>query len=95
MPNGTVQNEGRWATGSNDEVERRGVAAPTNEAALSPSSTPSLAQRRRDPRDRSNRLLDAMPRPQRRPVTCNTHGPICPFLADAITIEERRLKHRH
>jgi hypothetical protein len=33
----------------NDEVERRGVAAPANEADLSQSSTPSLAHRRRDP----------------------------------------------
>jgi len=29
---------------ANDEVERRGNALPTNEAALSQSSTPSLAQ---------------------------------------------------
>ena len=36
-------------TASNDEVERRGVALPTNEADLSRSSIPSLAQRRRGP----------------------------------------------
>src|SRR5580658_1691500 len=35
---------------SNDEVERRGVAPTPNEAALSQSSTPSLAYRRRNPR---------------------------------------------
>ena len=35
---------------SNDEVERRGIALPTNEAALSQSSIPSLPHRRRDPR---------------------------------------------
>jgi hypothetical protein len=35
---------------SNDEVERHGVAPPSNEADLSPSSIPSLAHRRRDPR---------------------------------------------
>jgi hypothetical protein len=34
----------------NDEAERRGVAPTTNEADLSRSSTPSLAQRRRGPR---------------------------------------------
>jgi hypothetical protein len=34
---------------SNDEVERRGVVLPTNEADLSQSSTPSLAKRRRCP----------------------------------------------
>ena len=34
---------------SNDEVERRGVAPTTNEADLSKSSTPSLAQRIRGP----------------------------------------------
>jgi hypothetical protein len=36
--------------GSNDEVERRGVASPTNEGDLSQSSTSSLAHRRYDPR---------------------------------------------
>jgi hypothetical protein len=41
----------------NDEVERRGIAPTPNEAALSQSSIHSLAHRRRDPRDRSNRLL--------------------------------------
>ena len=35
---------------SNDEVERRGVALPINEADLSQSSIPSLAHRRRAPR---------------------------------------------
>jgi hypothetical protein len=35
---------------SNDEVERRGVALPTNEADLSQSSTLSLVHRRRGPR---------------------------------------------
>src|SRR5271167_4822007 len=35
---------------SNDEVERRGVAPTLIEAHLSQSSTPSLADRRRDPR---------------------------------------------
>src|SRR5258708_20681897 len=35
---------------SNDEVERRGDALPTNEADLSRSSIPSLAHRKRDPR---------------------------------------------
>jgi hypothetical protein len=44
---------------SNDEVERRGFASTRNEAALSQSSTPSLAHRSYFPRDRSNRLLDA------------------------------------
>jgi hypothetical protein len=34
---------------SNDEAERRGVAPTVSEADLSPSSTPSLAQRRRGP----------------------------------------------
>ena len=34
---------------TNYEVERRGVAPTPNEADLSQSSTPSLAQRRRDP----------------------------------------------
>jgi hypothetical protein len=43
---------------SNDEVERRGLAPPVNEDALSQSSTPSLAYRRCYHRDRSNRLLD-------------------------------------
>jgi hypothetical protein len=38
------------AKAHNDEVERRGVALPTNEADLYRSSTPSLAQRRRDSR---------------------------------------------
>src|SRR5258708_3725140 len=36
--------------GPNDEVERREVALPSNEADLSKSSIPSLAQRRRHPR---------------------------------------------
>jgi hypothetical protein len=40
----------------NDEGERREVALPRNEAALSKSSTPSLAHRRRDPR--LNRLSE-------------------------------------
>ena len=35
---------------ANDEVERRGASPTTNEADLSQSSTPSLAQRRRNPR---------------------------------------------
>jgi hypothetical protein len=35
---------------SNDEVERRGIATPTNEADLSKSSIPSLAHRRCAPR---------------------------------------------
>src|ERR1700737_192949 len=35
---------------TNDEVERRGDAAPTNEADLSQSSTPSLAHRSCNPR---------------------------------------------
>ena len=35
---------------SNDEVERRGIASSPNEAALSQSSIPSLAHRRRHPR---------------------------------------------
>jgi hypothetical protein len=43
---------------SNDEVERRGFAATLIEGSLSRSSNPSLAPRRCDPRDRSNRLLD-------------------------------------
>jgi hypothetical protein len=43
---------------SNDEVERREVAPTPNDADLSQSSTLSLAQRRPNPRDRSNRLLD-------------------------------------
>jgi hypothetical protein len=43
---------------SNDEVERRGVAQTQNKIGLSQPSTPSLAQRRRIPGDRSNRLLD-------------------------------------
>src|ERR1700722_20593266 len=34
-------------TESNDEVERRGASPASNEAALSESSTPSLAHRRR------------------------------------------------
>jgi hypothetical protein len=42
---------------SNDEVERRGGAPTANEAALFQSSIPSLAHRRHQPRDRSNRLL--------------------------------------
>jgi hypothetical protein len=42
---------------ANDEVERRGNAATSIEAALSQSSTPSLAHLRCDPRDRSNRWL--------------------------------------
>jgi hypothetical protein len=49
-PNGTVQNEGKRSTGSNDEVERRGGALSTNEADLFQSSTPSLAHRRYSPR---------------------------------------------
>src|ERR1700692_2514953 len=36
--------------GSNDEVERRGASPASNEGTLFQSSTPSLAQRRRDPR---------------------------------------------
>jgi hypothetical protein len=43
---------------SNDEVERRGVAPTTNEADLSQTSTPSLAYRRCNRRDRSNLGLD-------------------------------------
>jgi len=43
----------------NDEVERRAVAPTLIEAALSQSSTPSLAHRRLSPRDRSNRWLDS------------------------------------
>src|SRR5579859_7753886 len=35
---------------ASNEVERRGVAATTNEADLSESLVPSLAHRRRDPR---------------------------------------------
>jgi hypothetical protein len=42
---------------SNDEVERCGDAQSHNEADLSQSSIPSLADRRCNPRDRSNRLL--------------------------------------
>src|SRR6266404_2873062 len=38
------------SSGHNDEVERRGVALPTNEADLSRSSTPSLAHRTYAPR---------------------------------------------
>jgi len=41
----------------NEEAERRAVAQSHNEADLFQSSTPSLAHRRRNPRDRSNRLL--------------------------------------
>ena len=41
----------------NDEVERRGDAQTSNEADLSRSSTPSLAQRRYYPSARSNRLV--------------------------------------
>ena len=52
---------------ANDEVERRGASPASNEGTLSQSSTPSLAQRRRGPRVRSNRLLDgATVRPQTR-----------------------------
>jgi hypothetical protein len=43
----------------NEEAERRAAAPASNEDALSQSSTPALAHRRRDPRDRSNRLLGA------------------------------------
>jgi len=43
-----------------DEVERHAGALRENEADLYQSSTPSLAHRRRDHRDRSNRLLDAL-----------------------------------
>src|SRR5258707_11011011 len=58
-----LRQEGQVSTtASNNEVERRGNASTTNEAALSQSSTPSLAHRRYYPRDRSNRLLDR-PRP--------------------------------
>jgi hypothetical protein len=49
----------RFIHASNDEVERRAVALPTNEASLSRSSIPSLAKQRLYTRDRSNRLLDA------------------------------------
>jgi hypothetical protein len=35
-------------SGHNDQVERRAVARPSNEVALSRSSTPSLAHRRRN-----------------------------------------------
>jgi len=45
---------------ANDEVERRGVALPTNETDLSRSSTLSLAHRRFYPRVRSNRLLEVV-----------------------------------
>ena len=45
--------------GSNDQVERRGNALLTNEAALSQSSTSLLGSPKTQPRDRSNRLLDA------------------------------------
>ena len=38
------------SSGHNDDVERRGIALPANEADLSRSSTPSLVQRRRGPR---------------------------------------------
>jgi hypothetical protein len=48
------------AVSSNDEVERRAAAPTHNEADLSQSSIHSLAHRRRYPRDRSNRLLDAV-----------------------------------
>jgi hypothetical protein len=44
---------------SNDEIERRGEEAATNEAALSQSSTCSRAHRRRDLAIRSNRLSDS------------------------------------
>jgi len=43
--------------GSNDEVERRGVATTLIERSLSKSSTPSFASPKMLPRDRSNRLL--------------------------------------
>jgi hypothetical protein len=56
--------------GPNDEVERRGVATSTNEAALSQSSTPSLAQRRRDPRS----LEPIVRRFHRLPVKLATHS---------------------
>jgi len=42
---------------ANDEVERRAAAPLRNEDALSQSSTPSLAHRSPNTRDRSNRLL--------------------------------------
>jgi hypothetical protein len=48
----------KCSTAPNDQVERRGNAPTSNEADLSRSSTPSLAQRRWYSRDRSNRLLD-------------------------------------
>jgi hypothetical protein len=47
---------------ANDEVERRGASLASNEGTLSQSSTPSLAHRKRDPRDRSNRLLGDLPK---------------------------------
>jgi hypothetical protein len=43
---------------SNDEVERRGVASAQNEADLSQTSTPSVAQRRYGP-ESPEPLLDA------------------------------------
>src|SRR6202035_3865240 len=42
---------------ANNEVERRGNALRQYKGTLSQSSTPSLTQRRGDPRDCSNRLL--------------------------------------
>jgi hypothetical protein len=58
--------EGKTLRPPNDEVEQRGNALPTNEAKFSQSSTPSLAQQRRNPCDRPNRLLEAMRRPHNR-----------------------------
>src|SRR5882757_10680702 len=40
---------GSTTTTANDEVERRGASQTPNEADLSQSSTPSRANRRRDP----------------------------------------------
>jgi hypothetical protein len=50
-------------SGHNDEVERRGAAPTKNEADLFQSSILSLAYRRPNSRDRSNRLLCASAEP--------------------------------
>src|SRR5882724_304696 len=47
-------------------VERRGVALPTNEADLSPSSTSLHGSPKTRPRDRSNRLLGDLQRTEKR-----------------------------
>src|ERR1700722_3232832 len=77
---------------ANDQVERRGIALPTDEADLCRSSIHSLAHRRRA-RDRSNRLLDyrAAPAPK---LLLNSAVELTPSLALCKLPTPSTLHHR-